>query len=116
MQDFITLPAVIHKISTMADGSIRLVLDTRELGAAMMAKLFDMRNKEGWFLFSPSPFKDSTPIPEGQPEIGNKTPSERLRNVLYRVWESGTRSTPFEQWRVQEMETIITQQKERIER
>jgi len=67
--------AIIDKVSTMKDGSLKITLVTRELHPQEIAELFFNLNSE----------VVSIDIPE---ETGdNKTPSQRFRNVLFRLWE-----------------------------
>ena len=41
----IQVPAVIARVSTMADGTIRITLDLPELESNTMAGIFDLRGK-----------------------------------------------------------------------
>jgi len=67
--------SILDKISTMKDGSLKITLVTRELPPADLAQLFTSINQE----------IVSVDIPEDVSD--QKTPSQRLRWVLYKVWE-----------------------------
>ena len=42
----ISIPAVIAKVATLADGTIRITLDLPELQSESMTSIFDLRGKE----------------------------------------------------------------------
>jgi len=67
--------AIIDKVQTMKDGSIKVVLVTRELSPEQMAELFFSVNKEI--------------VKIDLPEDNHRTKSEsqRLRDVIYVDWE-----------------------------
>jgi hypothetical protein len=111
------VPATIEKIETMADKSLRLRIDTQELSREEAAQVFELHEKLGWFTFSEQEIKkeDLVDLPEVKKEFKNqKSPSERLRNVLYVVWEEiGKPDKSFESWRSAEMEKIISHYKQK---
>ena len=81
----------VEKISTLADGSLRVHIGTPELSDETMVNLFKMNRKTGYVLLSPYPVnkdqqeaveKASSSIEHESTEFGNKTPSQRLRNVF----------------------------------
>lgn len=78
------LPAIISPPSIRKDGSIKLSFESRELTAEEYMMVMGFRNTEGWLCYSPNE-DDVADIPEERAEIDEKTPSERLRNVLF-VW------------------------------
>lgn len=111
----IQTPSIIHKIGTLVDGSIRITLDTPELTPDSMTQLFELRNKSGWFLFSPNKINsDALSLPDVRTDSA-KTPGQRLRGVLFLIWQSLHSKDTFETFYIQEMERIIEMQKERLE-
>lgn len=68
--------ATITNVTTRKDRSIKITLETRELPVKDLAELFYNVNNE----------IASIDIPEDHWET--KSPSQRFRNTLYRVWES----------------------------
>lgn len=85
-------PAMVNKVSTLVDGSLRISFETREMPAADMAALFALNKKEGWVLFAEHELAESDleslpPCPTQKPDGGGKSPSQRLRACLYRLWE-----------------------------
>lgn len=67
--------AILQKVQTMADGSLKIVLNTREMSPEQMAQLFYHVNKE----------IVSVDIPD---ETQRKTKGQRLRGVLHVLWEN----------------------------
>lgn len=87
----ILVPAVLDSLSTLKDGTIKLVFETQELLPDKVGELFGYRNKMGYLAFKPELFqKDEIEIFEklkADEFEGSKSPSQRMRNVLYRIWE-----------------------------
>jgi|TARA_R100000781_G_C4066216_1_gene122881 hypothetical protein len=86
----------VEKISTLADGSLRVHIGTPELSNETMVNLFQLNRKTGYVLLSPYPVnedqknaveKAAEVVEHESTEFGNKTPSQRLRAVLYVNWE-----------------------------
>jgi len=115
MKKPIQIPAILDVIRTLSDGSIKVTFATREMTDEHAAKVLSYRKTEGWLLFKPAPFEDADliDVPESVPEFANsKTPSQRLRNVLFRVWEYQGSKVTFEVWRAEQMERIISKYKD----
>lgn len=111
----IQLPVLITGLSTKVDGSIKIVLETRELKPNVAAEVFALRGMEAWALLAPDMIKDATlPDEKPDPAIGTKTPSRRLRACLYKLWEQNRNSEDFENFYRTKMEQIIDQVKERL--
>lgn len=114
------LPATITKVTTMADNSIRLQVDTQEIGAEQITEVFQMKGLLGHFFFLDSPVLeiDKEDLPEIKLEKWEKSPSARLRNVFFRYWEqlheSGKTKESFEVWYRESMEKIINSIKEKL--
>ena len=101
--------AQISKIVTMSDRTIRLSVDCQELSPEHEALIFALRRESGWFLFSPqeiqhSDIKDLPPITVTKNE---KSPSSRLRNVLFRLWEQSKQTEVFDVYYKNKMEKFI---------
>ncbi len=114
----ITAPAHISKLSTMADRTIRVQVDiSRELPDEEMAILFGLRNTSGTMAFKEGAFTDGEldVLPDYKPEFKNdKTPAQRMRAVLYRLWEYEGSKDMFEQYYVVQMEKIINSLKSKL--
>ena len=104
------VPAIISKITTMADKSLRLQVDTQELPKEEKAKVFDLHEEFGWFVFSKSDIKEDhlKDLPELKPEFKDqKSPSQLLRNRLYVYYEkTHVNLGDFDSWYKTEMNRI----------
>ena len=108
----LTLPATIEKVSTRVDNTISIGISTQELEPEAAAALFSLKGKTGWMLFSESEMKESDIPKESAPEFKtDKSPSQRLRAVLYVYWKENTnQKKPFDnfykEWTNKKIEEI----------
>lgn len=105
----ILLPAQINPPRLRKDGSASISFDTRELNAEEIFTIMSLRHTEGWLCFAPN--ENEIEIPKEKAELGGKTSSERLHDVLY-VWymqetENGKFVGLFDTFRKEKMEKII---------
>jgi len=78
-------------ISTRADNTIKIVIGTQELSPEEATALFGLKGKLGWLLFSENVLTELSIPKEPAPEFkSDKSPSQRLRAVLYKFWELNT--------------------------
>jgi len=68
--------AIIEKVETRKDRSYKLVIAMPELPPEEAVKLFSCLNTEAIEVEM-----------DTMPEDGGKSPSQRFRNVIYRLWE-----------------------------
>lgn len=82
-----------------------------------MASLKDYLNTFGWVLFKPSEsaFTESQ-IPDYSPESHDekKSPSERMRSVLYLVWKHSKPDKDWDGFYRQEYEKFINHYKQKL--
>ena len=106
------VPSTVNKITTLADSTIRLVVDCQETSPEEMAKLFALKGRFGWFLFKEDEVVFEDLPTEKAPEFkGDKTPSQRLRATLYVYWKECTNQKPdfntfYDQWMNKKIEEI----------
>lgn len=108
----------IQKIQTLVDGGFKLDVITQELTPEEATLLLSLHKKQGWFLFKEAPFKeeDLVDLPEIKPEFkGDKTPSQRLRAVLYVYWQQNGGKGDFDSFYKRQMERIINKIKEKLD-
>ena len=82
--------AVISSITAKADKSLGLRVSTPELDNDARNAIMDIQNQNLTLTIEPSG-ENSKEIIEVKKEIGEKTPSERLRSVLYIYWDQKKR-------------------------
>jgi len=102
----IQLPACLTSYRDKVDGSAGLTFSTRELTDQEIVTLRQFRMKEGWLLFKENAFSEAD-IPDEEAPVEGKSSSQRLYNVLYKVWKERNIGGDFEVWRRQQMEKVI---------
>lgn len=111
--------AIITKVMTLSDGGIRVQCDTQEVSPESAANLMSLNRQYGMFAFAPedTPIEEQDlDIPEEQKEFKTqKSLSERLRNVIYRLWEKKGSQGDFEDYRRKYMERLIDLTKQKID-
>ncbi len=118
MSKTVQLPVLIGNMSTKTDGSVKGWWETRELSGTDVAQLFDLRNTEAYMILAPNEIKEEDvklPSERADPAVGTKTPSQRLRNVLYRVWQQSSGGTDFESYYRIKIEQLIDKFKEKLD-
>ena len=114
----IIIDGIIESLKTRMDNSIVVTFSTNEMDSSNAASLFQLRGKYCKALFSDTnitPLEneliDNTKIVAIQK---NKTPSQRLRAVLWRIYEQSGLQIKFEDYYNTEMEKIITHYKTKL--
>lgn len=99
----------------MADGGLRLVVDTQELVAEDKAEVMGLHNKLGWFVFSEAQIQEED-IPTDPIEVDDqKTLHERLDGVLYAYHLTKTNDAKsFHTFKREVYETIIQRYKDKL--
>ena len=116
-KEVLKVPSVISKITTMSDGGLRLQVDTQEIASEDAGKVMLLRNKIGVFVFADADIKeeDVKDLPEIKLEEKEKSPSTRLRSVLFLLWDQGKKTEePFEIYYRRTMEKFIDTVKEKL--
>ncbi len=114
----LVLPAIISPPRLRKDRSASISFDTRELTSTEIITIMGYQGTEGWLTFSAN--EETIPEPPKETaEVDEKTPSERLKNVLYAYFkqetEHGRYVGLFETFRREKMEVIIEQVKKKLE-
>lgn len=83
------LSAIVEKLSTLKDGSITITIHTQEMSPAKSAELFELRGKLSAVYISPAEItsKELALVDTVEPDLPGKSPSRRMRNVLYILWK-----------------------------
>jgi hypothetical protein len=110
----ITLPSQLISVTDLKDRSCKLAFETRELENNEFSALRDVRGREGWLGFSLNEIHEGD-MPEKPAEVEGKTPSQRLRSVLYVLWKQEKSELPFQVWYESKIESIIQKVKDRLD-
>ena len=117
--EMLMIPATIESIRSKVDGSWSIGVSTQELSEEGGSILLRLNRKLGYFLFKETPMLESDliDIPETKPEFkGDKTPGQRLRGVLYVLWEQTKATKTFDEFYRTKMENIIQWAKEKLDK
>lgn len=110
----IKAPAILEGISTLKDGGLSMRFHTNELNDEDSVITMGFRGKFGWLLFSEQEDIEA-PTDLIRRDTGGKTPSQRLRAVLYiKYQQSGRIDITFEHYYAQEMEKFINHIKDQL--
>lgn len=82
----VQFPALLDSISTRKDRSLKIILSTQEMNESDMAELFSYRDKLGYTTFTPAP-ETHIDVPDAPVDSGKKSQAQRIRNVIYVLWE-----------------------------
>ena len=120
MKKTVVFEGGVNKVSTLADGSMSINIHTQELNDDTMTRIFALRKTPGMVLISSDDITQAeVEVVEqytSDYEVGKtKTSSQRLRAVLYRVWEQGDQKYDFPIWYESQMDRIINKYKTTLE-
>lgn len=101
----------------LRDGGISLRFHTQEANNDDKLVAMGFFQKFGWLLFSEQEQNEDTLIlEEVRKDVGGKTPSQRLRAVLYIEYQqSGKHDLSFEQYYMKRLEQFISYVKQNLE-
>jgi len=116
MDNVVKIGAVLDTIKTLKDGSFKISFESGELPSEVGAKLLDLRRQYGWLLFCPET-NTEIEIPTEPPREfkQDKTPSQRLRSVLYIWWTQLGSEGDFEVFYREKMEATIDHVKGKLD-
>ena len=111
-----SVPAQFTGASHKVDGSMSVRFSTSELCAKDKLQLIEHLNLAGWLQFSEDAIKDIPKEDSGYEE--GKSPSERLRAVIYVYWKEkiSDKEPIFDTFYKKAMEKIIDTYKAKLDR
>ena len=117
MQDKIQLQGVITRISSLADGGLSLGFHSQEMTPEEKVIVMKKHGQFGYLFFSEAELQPQD-IPRKDPEFEGKTPSQRLRAVIFvlhaQMKKDGRTAMKFEDFYSGQLENIITQYKDKL--
>ena len=110
----ISTPAIVTSIRAKVDHSLSFSVSTPELDNTEKVAFMELQGMNTTMTIVPL---DELNVLEMKVkgDLEQKTPSQRLRNVLYILWKQGHTDTDFEEFYKKQMETIIGKVKEKLE-
>ena len=113
------ISCIVESVQTRRDNTLKIVLGAQELSPSKGAELLGLMNKLTAVYLSPKETisnAELSQVDQIDVELNGKTPSQRLRNVLYIAWQQSPEGykefAPYYQWR---MEKIIEFYKSKLE-
>jgi len=106
------IPAELITYGKLRDKGFKITFETGELSPEQVANIHYGSTKAGWLAFSPDPFAthELDELENTKVEFSDvgKPPSQRLRAVLYRLWEKNKEGyKTFNDFYISKMELII---------
>lgn len=85
------LAAMVESINTRKDKSVKLIFGTQELNPVEAGQLFQYMNQLVSVYLCPASIdnREIEQIDKLEPELNNKTQSQRIRSVLYLLFQQG---------------------------
>ena len=117
MKELLQLETIVKKISTLSDGGLKLEIITQELKPEDATKLFRLKGKIGFMVFKPAKIteEDIINLPEEIKEFkSDKTPSQKLRAVIYLTWKQTSQKETFDQFYRRHIGKLVEQYKEKL--
>ena len=116
----IILPAILESFRSLRDKTYKIVFETNELTPEQTAGISTALQQFGYLAFKADLFKkqekDMIVALEADFEDKKKTPGQRLRGVLYRIWEQSPEGyEDFNRYYEFQMEKIITHFKGKLD-
>jgi hypothetical protein len=109
------LNAYLTGFSSKSDGSASVRFSTQELTSEDFSTLKKYLNEFGYLLFKESYIKENE-IPDEEPlEDDQKSPSKRLKAVLFLVWKKTGEKDEFNTYYRKQMEKFINVVKDKLE-
>lgn len=105
---------VIGTVSSRRDKSIRYSVETPELKTSEKALFMDYQGVVVEMLIKPVDFV-AKEVERVETEIYGKTPSQRLRAVLFVKWDQEGRLGEFRDYYIKRMEQYIEHEKSKLE-
>mgnify|MGYP003334384054 CR=1 FL=1 len=115
----ITIPAQLEAVTTRKDKTLRLTFGTNELTPTQASELFTIANQFGYLAFKDEDFKrqELDAIASLKTELDEtiKSPSQRLRGVLFRCYEQNNEGfKTFSKYYDSRMEQLVNHFKSKL--
>lgn len=121
MKQTVIFEGGIQGLRTLADGSLRIQVDTQELPAETLTRIFQLKSHHGLVMISTDEITQAeqeavSDATSDSFQQKRKTPSQRLRAVLFKLWkqEGESRGYDFDTWYKNKMEQLIDHYKDKL--
>lgn len=110
----LTCPVIMGRCSTRSDGSLSISFSTPELSPDEKVAFMELQNKNLKLLLQP---QDSEPaeLKEVKGQFDKKTPSQRLRSILFVYWKQSDGTGEFDNFYSRWMNDLCESVKAKLE-
>ena len=112
------IEATVENLSTRRDKTVKIVIGTQELPTTTAADLLALQNKTCFIYIKDTGIsqQEIDAVNDNDPEMGGKTQSQRMRNVLYVIWQKNNNGfAKFDDFYQNRTEAIINHLKTKID-
>ena len=100
------IPAILDRYFRKKDHSVSLTFVTSlEVSKKEREEIDQAWQQEGWLIFVPNDTPEIS-LPTERAIVGEKSPSEILRNRMFVYWKEKGIDTPFDIWRRSQLDAI----------
>ena len=116
MTETLQFSAIVDGVQMKKDSTVSLRLGTQEMQPNEMAELFKFANRQIWVAFKEVELTEKDiEVPDFIPEFdGQKSHSQRLHGVLFRLWEQSDKKKTSRAYYEDIMEKLINAYKEKL--
>lgn len=109
-----SVAATLEGVRALKEGGLSLSFHSQELSKEEMVSVMQFYQSFGYLLFSPEQLGEEDIPKEKLSPDEEKSPSKRLRSILFIIWKQQGGEGDFEAFYRKKMEAIIEQLKSRL--
>lgn len=109
-----SVAATLEGVRALKEGGLSLSFHSQELSKEEMVSVMQFYQSFGYLLFSPEQLGEEDIPKEKLSTDEEKSPSKRLRSILFIIWKQQGGEGDFEAFYRKKMEAIIEQLKSRL--
>lgn len=114
----IVIPAIIEGVTTRRDKTLKITIGVNELPPDKAGAILGLQNEFAYIAIKKDDFGkeelEKIETLKADLDESKKTASQRLRGVLFLVWQRTANTETFETYYIREMERIISHFKTKI--
>jgi len=114
MSNKFSVAATLEGVRALKEGGLSLSFHSQELSKEEMVSVMQFYQSFGYLLFSPEQLGEEDIPKEKLSPDEEKSPSKRLRSILFIIWKQQGGEGDFEAFYRKKMEAIIEQLKGRL--
>lgn len=106
--------AQITAVKPLVDRGMSITMHTKELTTEEQVQIIKYLSSAGWLLFKENEVQEEE-IPKQDSDFESKSQSQRIRGVLYVLWEQRGKEGTFEEFYKMQTEKFINAVKNKLE-